>query len=138
MSYKIYNGNSLTRFMFPSSLLMPNSTKSNLSIMVQRKKSLGGENFSFSGKKKRLPDVDLSASISVFMSIFGIQYFFPIIAMTFFALSAYGFHRTNMRAPVPLEEQTDHIVLPTTRPTPLSLAITEEGHAIMKEMEKDA
>ncbi|HPF77727.1 MAG TPA: MFS transporter [Alphaproteobacteria bacterium] len=77
-------------------------------------------------------------AISVFMSIFGIQYFFPIIAMTFFALSAYGFHRTNMRAPVPLEEQTDHIVLPTTRPTPLSLAITEEGHAIMKEMEKDA
>lgn len=74
-------------------------------------------------------------TISVFMSIFGIQYFFPIIAMAFLAISVYGFHRTNMRAAVPLDEQTDHVVMPA-RPTPLSVAITEEGHAILKKMEK--
>lgn len=75
-------------------------------------------------------------TISIFMTFLGIEYFFPIIAVAFLAISLYGFHRTRMRAPVPLEEQGDYIHMPA-RPTPLSMAITEEGHAIMKEMEKD-
>lgn len=72
-------------------------------------------------------------TVSIFMAIMGIGYFFPVIAMAFLCISIYGFHRTHMRPSVPLEEQGDHIVMPP-RPTPISMTITEEGHAIMKEM----
>ena len=75
-------------------------------------------------------------TVSVFMAIMGVNYFFPIIAMAFLSISVYGFHRTHMRPSVPLEEQSDHIVMPP-RPTPISMTITEEGHAILKEMEEE-
>lgn len=73
--------------------------------------------------------------ISFSMSIFGDQMFFPLVGLTFFWLFAYGVYRTQKRESIPLEEQGDYTAMPA-RPTPISMTITEEGHAIMKEMEK--
>jgi MFS family permease len=74
-------------------------------------------------------------AISVFMSVYGIQYFFPIIAGAFLSIALFGVYRMNRRAPVPLAEQGDYIQMPL-RPTPITMSITEEGHAILKEMEE--
>lgn len=74
-------------------------------------------------------------SLSIFLSIFGINYFFPVIAVSFLAISIYGVIRTQLRAAVPLEDQGDYINMPL-RPTPISMIITEEGHNILKEMEE--
>jgi MFS family permease len=73
--------------------------------------------------------------ISVLMSIFGVQLYFPLIALVFVGLVVYGVHRTRKRDAVPLEDQGDHQTMPL-RPTPISMTITEEGHSILKEMEK--
>jgi MFS family permease len=74
--------------------------------------------------------------ISVFMSVMGIEYFFPAIAVAFLGIAAFGIYRTRMRPAVPLEEQGDYVQLPP-RPTTISMTITEEGHTILKELEKD-
>lgn len=47
----------LIRSMLPSNLFVAFSTKSNLFIIVQRKKSVGGEKSILTGSKNRLPDV---------------------------------------------------------------------------------
>lgn len=72
--------------------------------------------------------------ISVLMSIFGTQVYFPLIGLVFFVLVGYGIYRTRKRDAVPMEDQGDHAHMPL-RPTPISMTITEEGHAILKEME---
>lgn len=72
--------------------------------------------------------------ISLIMSITGNQTYFPLIGLTFLGLVVYGVYRTQKRDAVPLEEQGDHQQMPM-RPTPISMTITEEGHAILKEME---
>ena len=74
--------------------------------------------------------------ISIIMSLFGTKLYFPMIALAFFVFSAYGLYRTQKREAIPLEDQGDHIKMPL-RPTPISMTITEEGHAILKEMEKE-
>ena len=73
--------------------------------------------------------------ISVLMSIFGLQLYFPLIASTFLGLVIYGVYRTRQRDAIPVEEQGDHQTMPI-RPTPISMTITEEGHSILKEMGK--
>ncbi len=72
--------------------------------------------------------------ISIIMSIFGIQMYFIAIAVVFTALVVYGIYRTQRAEAIPLEDQGDHITMPV-RPTPMSMSITEEGHAIMKQMD---
>lgn len=74
--------------------------------------------------------------ISVLMSIFGTQVYFPMIALVFLYLVAYGIYRTQKRNAVPLEEQGDYTAMPA-RPTPISMTITEEGHEILKELERN-
>ena len=51
------------------------------------------------------------------------------------AISLRPIIRTQKRDAIPLEEQGDHVSMPL-RPTPISMTITEEGHAMLKEMEK--
>jgi len=72
--------------------------------------------------------------ITFFMTAFGTFMFFPLIGLIFMGLTIYGFFRMSKRDAVPLDEQGDHITMPL-RPTPISMAITEEGHNIMKELE---
>lgn len=74
--------------------------------------------------------------ITSLMSLFGPSLYFPTIAAIFFAFTIYGVVRTQKRDAVPLEEQGDHMQMPL-RATPISMTITEEGHAILKEMEND-
>ena len=74
--------------------------------------------------------------ISLAMQLMGVDTYFILITSVFVALSIYGIVRTQIREAVPMEDQGDYNIMPV-RPTPLSVAITEEGHAIMKEMEKD-
>ncbi|MEM7618055.1 MAG: MFS transporter [Pseudomonadota bacterium] len=74
--------------------------------------------------------------ITFFMTMFGTFMFFPLIAITFLILMVYGLFRMTQREAVPLEEQGDHISMPV-RPTPISMAITEEGHNILKELENE-
>ena len=74
--------------------------------------------------------------ISVIMQIFGIDSFFILVSIVFFILFAYGLYRTRRRDAIPLEDQGDHVTMPL-RPSPISMTITEEGHAIMKEMERE-
>lgn len=73
--------------------------------------------------------------ISLLMSLFGTQTYFLSIALVFFYLVGYGVYRTQKREAVPMEEQGDYTAMPA-RPTPISMTITEEGHAILKEMEE--
>lgn len=75
-------------------------------------------------------------AISIFMSTIGVDIYFPLISGIFLLLFLYGIYRIFKREAVPLEEQSDHIAMPL-RPTPISMTITEEGHAMLKEMEKD-
>jgi MFS family permease len=74
--------------------------------------------------------------ISIIMSIFGTVFFFPLIAVVFFWLFGYALYRTTKRDAIPLDEQGDHMQVPI-RATPLTMTITEEGHAVMKEMQED-
>lgn len=74
--------------------------------------------------------------ISALMALFGTKAYFPLIALIFFSLCIYGIYRTRQRDSIPLEEQSDHITMPA-RPTPISMTITEEGHAILKTMQDD-
>jgi len=74
--------------------------------------------------------------ITFFMTMFGTFMFFPSIAITFFALMVYGLFRITQRDAIPLDEQSDHITMPL-RPTPISMAISEEGYNIMKELEDE-
>ncbi|MEM6812086.1 MAG: MFS transporter [Pseudomonadota bacterium] len=74
--------------------------------------------------------------ITFFMTSFGTIVFFPSISIVFFALGIYGVWRMTRREAVPLEEQCDYTAMPV-RPTPFTMAITEEGHNILKEMEKE-
>lgn len=74
--------------------------------------------------------------ISVLMSILGTQVYFPLIGLIFLSLVGYGAYRTRQREAVPMEEQGDHMSMPL-RPTPISMTITEEGHEILKELEKN-
>jgi len=73
-------------------------------------------------------------TISLFLAKFGMVYFFPIIGVSFLLITLYGIWRTQMRAAVPMEQQNDYVQMPP-RPTTISMAITEESHAILKEME---
>jgi MFS family permease len=72
--------------------------------------------------------------ISLFMNQLGIHVFFPMIAIIFGALFAYGVYRTSRRAPIPLEEQTDSITMPA-RSSTLVLNIMEESAETVKKME---
>lgn len=74
--------------------------------------------------------------ISALMSIFGTKLYFPAIAIIFAGLFVYGLYRTQKRESIPLDEQGDHMQVPL-RATPISMTITEEGHAILKEMDDD-
>jgi len=74
--------------------------------------------------------------ITFFMTVIGTFLFFPLIAMIFLVLTIYGLFRMTKREAIPLEEQGDHVTMPM-RPTPLSMAITEEGHNILKELEDE-
>lgn len=74
--------------------------------------------------------------VSVFMSTLGTQVYFPLISGVFLWLFLYAVYRTSKREAVPLEEQGDHVSMPL-RPTPISMTITEEGHAMLKEIEKN-
>ncbi|MEM8834131.1 MAG: MFS transporter [Pseudomonadota bacterium] len=74
--------------------------------------------------------------IPVLMGAFGTFMFFPSISAVFLALGFYGIWRMTRREAVPLEEQGDFTAMPV-RATPLTMAITEEGHSIMKELEKE-
>lgn len=74
--------------------------------------------------------------ISIFMSLFGTALYFPLVSLVFLGLFGYGLHRTRKRDAIPLEEQGDHVQMPV-RPTPISMTITEEGNAILKELDKD-
>jgi MFS family permease len=74
--------------------------------------------------------------ISLFMEMTHINSFFILIAGVFMTLCVYGLYRTQQSDAVPLEDQGDHVSMPL-RPSPISMTITEEGHEIMKEMEKN-
>ena len=74
--------------------------------------------------------------ISTLMSLFGTKLYFPAIAIIFGGLFVYGLYRTQKRESLPLDEQGDYMQVPL-RATPISMTITEEGHAIMKEMDDD-
>lgn len=75
-------------------------------------------------------------TISILMSLFGTEIYFPLIACVFFYLLVYGLYRTQKRDAVPLEDQGDYTAMPA-RPTPISMTITEEGHEILKELERN-
>lgn len=72
-------------------------------------------------------------SVAAILSIFGTDLFFPLIAVIFLWFFGYGLYRTTKRDAVPLDEQSDYTNMPV-RSTPISMTITEEGHAIMKDM----
>jgi len=74
--------------------------------------------------------------VSIVLSIFGTALFFPILAGVFLWFFAYGLYRTTKRDAVPMEDQGDYANMPV-RATPISMTITEEGHAIMKEMDEE-
>lgn len=74
-------------------------------------------------------------TISVLMSVFNNTIYFPLISLVFLILFFYGVYRLFKRDAIPLEDQGDYMKMPI-RPTPISLTITEEGHEILKEMEK--
>lgn len=67
--------------------------------------------------------------VSMFMSVFGVQVYFPILASIFFVLSGYGFFRILKREAVPLEEQTDAMTLPV-RYTPVIMNMMEEDDSL--------
>jgi MFS family permease len=73
--------------------------------------------------------------ITFFMNIMGTGVFFPSISIVFFVLAGYGLYRITKREAVPMADQGDYIVMPV-RPTPLTMAITEEGHNILQELEE--
>lgn len=73
-------------------------------------------------------------TISLLLAQFGMEYFFPIIGLSFLMITIYGIWRTQMRASVPMAEQSDYVQMPP-RPTTISMAITEESHTILKDME---
>lgn len=74
--------------------------------------------------------------ITFFMTVFGTYMFFPSISFIFLCLTVYGLFRMSQREAIPMKDQSDHINMPL-RPTPISMAITEEGHNIMKELEDE-
>ena len=74
--------------------------------------------------------------VTFFMTAFGTYMFFPSISVIFSGLTIYGFIRMTKRDAIPLDEQSDHITMPI-RPTPISMAITEEGYNILKELEDE-
>ena len=73
--------------------------------------------------------------ISLMMKIIGIDSYFIMVSLVFGWLCLYGLYRTQKRDAIPLEDQGDYTAMPV-RPTPMSMSITEEGHSILKEMEK--
>ncbi len=75
-------------------------------------------------------------SVAAIISLFGTDLFFPLIAVIFFWFFGYGLYRTTKRDAVPLDEQSDYTNMPV-RSTPISMTITEEGHAIMKDMKDE-
>ncbi len=72
--------------------------------------------------------------ISVLLMFAGTDKFFLAITAVFFCLFIYAIYRTQRREAVPMDEQGEYASMPM-RPTPMSMSITEEGHAIMQEME---
>lgn len=75
-------------------------------------------------------------AISFFMFLFGTQAFFPTIGATFAVLTAYGLYRMTKREAVPMDEQGDYTSMPL-RPTPLTMAVSEEGYQMQEEVKKD-
>lgn len=74
--------------------------------------------------------------ISVIISVFGIDLFFIVISAILCVFFLYGLYRTTKRQTVAMEDQGDYTTMPV-RPTPLTMAITEEGHMTMKEMKEE-
>ena len=74
--------------------------------------------------------------ITFFMTVFGTYMFFPLIGIVFLTMTGYGIYRVTQSDAIPMEDQGDHITMPL-RPTPISMAITEEGHNILKELEDE-
>ena len=72
--------------------------------------------------------------IAFIMKIVGADSFFIMVSLVFGWLCLYGLYRTQKRDAIPLEDQGDYTAMPV-RPTPMSMSITEEGHAVLKEME---
>lgn len=74
--------------------------------------------------------------ISIIIKFMGDNAYFLIIGSVFMGLFLYGLYRTRKRKTVPLDQQKTHVTIPL-RPTPISMTITEEGHAILKELKDE-
>lgn len=72
--------------------------------------------------------------VSVFMSIFSIHVYFPIISIAFGSLCLYGLYRTQKRDAVPLEDQGDAMLMPRAA-SPIVMNIMEESADTMKKMD---
>jgi MFS family permease len=72
-------------------------------------------------------------TISALMAAQGTNAFYPMLSFIFALISAFGIYRTFRRAPVPLEEQGEHIPL-HTRASPIIMQIAEESSDVMKKM----
>jgi len=75
-------------------------------------------------------------AISIILSLFGTNIFFILMAAVFFYFFVYALYRTTKRDAVPLEDQGDYTTMPA-RATPITMTITEEGHAIMEDMREE-
>jgi len=73
---------------------------------------------------------------SAAMTLTTIQAFFPILAAIFVIIFIFGVVRTQMRPPVPMDEQGDYHAMPA-RSSPLIWQIAEETSETMKHMEDD-
>ena len=74
--------------------------------------------------------------ISIFMQVMGTQAFFPTLSIIFLAIFAYGLHRTQMRAPVPLDEQGESYLMPA-RSSPIVMNIMEESAETLRKMDEE-
>ncbi len=63
--------------------------------------------------------------VSLFMSILGVEVYFPILAIMFFVVFLFGLIRMMVRDAVPIEEQGDAIITPA-RSAPIELNVTED------------
>ena len=63
--------------------------------------------------------------VSTLMSVFGTNMYFPTLSIIFFILFLYGLYRSKVRAPIPVEEQSEAMVT-VPRSAPIVMNITEE------------
>lgn len=73
--------------------------------------------------------------VSLIMTFSGPQGFFPLMAFIFATIFLFGLFRTQIRAPVPLEDQGDYIAVPV-RASPIVLQIAEESTPVSNNMDE--